>query len=103
MNQPKLPTDIHIKENSWLARLAAYKLRSRSVALVIGKTIHLHGTNRKSFLANAAWVKHELKHVEQYQQLGKLRFLIAYILEWFRHGYHKNKFEVEARAAEKDC
>jgi hypothetical protein len=96
----QLPKDIHIKENSWLARLAAAKLKSNSVALVMGKTIHLHGVDRHQFLQNPAWVRHELKHVEQYQRLGKMNFLAQYLAEWIRHGYHNNRFEIEAREAE---
>jgi hypothetical protein len=32
---------VKIKENSWLAHIAARKLRCSQVAMVIGKTIHL--------------------------------------------------------------
>ena len=97
-----LPRYIRIKENSWLARVAAAKLNSKSVALVIGSTIYLHGVSKEKFLQNPHWVRHELKHVEQYQRLGKINFLVAYIVEWIRHGYHNNKFEVEARKAERE-
>ena len=91
---------IKIKEDSLVARLAAKKLNSRNVAIVFGKTIHLYGVSRQSFLNNDAWVKHELKHVAQYQQHGFVPFLMKYILEWMRHGYHNNRFEIEAREAE---
>ena len=103
MAVPGLPAGVRVKENSWLARLAAAKLKSKSVALVIGKTIHLHGVSRERFLQNPIWVRHELKHVEQYQRLGKINFLASYIAEWMRHGYHNNKFEIEAREAETDA
>ena len=89
-----------IKEQSFIARLAAWKLKSNKVAIVIGKTIHLHNTERPEFLQNKRWVLHELKHVEQFKQHGFLPFVFLYLLESIRHGYVNNKYEIEARAAE---
>lgn len=40
--------------------------------------------------------KHEYVHVEQADRLGTVGFMAAYTAEWFKKGYHKNKFEVEA-------
>jgi len=97
-----LPSGVHIVENSWLARMAAAKLKSKSVALVIGNTIYLHGVSRDKFLRNPQWVRHELQHVEQYRRMRKFSFLVSYFAEWARHGYHNNKFEIEAREAERD-
>lgn len=96
-----LPEDIHIREKSWLARLAGLKLRCRKVAIVFGNTIHLAGVNKEIFLKNEAWVRHELKHIEQYRHYGFLPFILRYLLEWLRKGYYHNRFEVEAREAEK--
>ena len=95
-------TKVHIKENSWVARIAAYKLGSNSVAMVIGKTIHLHNATKEEFLINQSWVRHEIAHVKQYLELGLVRFIGLYLLETFKRGYEKNKFEVEARQKEKD-
>jgi hypothetical protein len=89
-----------IKENSWLAKIAAIKLRSNSVAMVLGKTIHLHNTSKEDFLKDTRWLKHELCHIRQFQQHGYLVFLIKYVWESIRKGYYNNKFEVEARKAE---
>lgn len=93
---------IRIKENSFIARLAAAKLGSQKMAIVFGTTIHLHNTKREDFLNDKSWVCHELKHVEQYQKNGYLIFLIKYFIEWARRGYYNNKFEVEARENEKN-
>jgi hypothetical protein len=93
---------VRIKENSWLARLAAKKLRSGKVAMVIGKTIHLFHTTREEFLADHNWVCHELAHVKQYQRLGSVRFLVLYLFETAMRGYLNNRFEAEARNNEKD-
>lgn len=89
-----------IKENSWLASIAAKKLQAASVAMVLGKTIHLHNTSKDAFLQNIKWVKHELCHVEQYRQHGYVGFIAKYLWESIRKGYYNNKFEEEARAAE---
>ena len=92
--------DYFIKENSWIAKLAAKKLRSERVAIVIGKTIHLHNTAKQEFLNDKKWVKHELCHVKQFQENGYIIFIVKYLLESIRHGYYNNRYEVEAREAE---
>jgi len=97
MDQP-----FNIKENSFIARLAAWKLNSDKVAIVIGKTIHLHHVSRLEFLQNKRWVLHELKHVDQFRQYGFFRFIFLYLWESIRNGYTNNKYEKEARAAESD-
>jgi hypothetical protein len=77
-------------------------MRADKVAIVFGQTIHLYNTSRSVFLLNKDWVCHELKHVEQYRQNGFAGFLAKYLFEWIKKGYYNNKFEVEARAYEKD-
>lgn len=91
---------IYLLEQSWWARIAAWKLGSQQVAMVLGNTIHLHGVTAQLFLQDARWVRHELCHVQQYRRLGTLRFLVLYVWESIRHGYHNNRFEREAREAE---
>ena len=95
-------TDYSIKENSWIAKLAAFKLGSKRVAIVIGKTIHLHNTSKQEFLKDERWVKHELCHVRQFRQNGFLPFIAQYLWESIKHGYYNNKYEIEAREAEKN-
>jgi hypothetical protein len=97
-----LNTQFTIKENSWLAKIAAKKLRSQSVAMVIGSTIYLHNTSREQFLRNEKWVKHELCHIRQYKEHGLVGFLIKYVWESIKKGYYNNRFELEARAAENE-
>lgn len=92
--------DYFIKENSWIAKLAALKLNSKRVAIVMGNTIHLHNTSKQEFLKDERWVKHELCHVRQFQQNGFLPFIAQYVWESIKHGYYNNKYEVEAREAE---
>lgn len=71
------------------------------MAVTVGKTIHLWNTDRHSFLQDRKWVKHELCHVSQFQRYGILRFLVLYWVESLRSGYENNRFETEAREAEK--
>jgi hypothetical protein len=92
--------ELIIKENSWIARIAAWKLGSRSVAIVLGSTIHLHNASRDEFLKNERWVKHERCHLQQFREHGYLGFIFKYLWESIRHGYQNNRYEVEARQAE---
>ena len=92
----------YIKEASWIARIAAWKLNCTKVAIVMGNTIHLYNTNRQEFLANTPWHLHELKHIEQFRRHGFTRFILLYLWESIRYGYTQNKYEREARAAEKE-
>jgi hypothetical protein len=91
---------IRIRENSFIARVAAYKLGADSVALTLGRTIHLHNARADNFKKDRRWVLHELKHVEQFKRYGFFWFIVLYLLESIRKGYHGNRFEVEAREAE---
>lgn len=96
-------TPFHIKENSWVARLAAKKLGAPRVAMVIGNTIHLHNASRDFFLSHERWVRHELAHVAQFRKYGFFRFIGLYLWESLRKGYYQNRFEVEAREAEREA
>lgn len=95
-------TKVKIKENSLLAKIAARKLHTSNVAMVIGKTIHLYNATKEEFLNNPRWVRHEVAHVKQYKELGAIRFIVLYLLETFNKGYENNFFEVEARRKERD-
>lgn len=91
---------VRIKEDSWLAKIAAAKLKTDKVAIVFGSTIHLCNTCRTEFLNDKEWVCHELKHVQQYRQNGFWGFIFRYLFDSVKNGYYNNKFEVEARENE---
>ena len=93
---------INIKENSFIARIVATLLHEESVAVVIGKTIHLWNSGKEDFLKNNKWLRHELVHIQQFKQNGFLKFLFLYLWESLKSGYYNNKFEVEAREKEND-
>ena len=82
--------------------MAAWKLHSDKVAIVIGRTIHLHNTQAPEFLQNRRWLLHELMHVRQFKQYGFLPFIMFYLWESILHGYTNNKYEIEAVKAETD-
>ena len=94
--------EILIKENSWIAKLAAKKLQSKNVAIVIGSTIHLYNVTKQQFLQNEKWVKHEVCHLQQFKKHGRFIFILKYLWESIKHGYYNNKYETEARKAEED-
>jgi hypothetical protein len=83
--------------NSPLAFIARRVLKAQRVAMVVGQTVHLSGTTREDFLADAEWVAHEAVHLRQYKEHGLLPFLWKYLVESARVGYYANKYEVEAR------
>ncbi|MEP6700855.1 MAG: DUF4157 domain-containing protein [Bacteroidota bacterium] len=93
---------VRIKENSWVAKMAAAKIKADNMAIVFGNTIFLHNISRSAFLQDSDWVCHELKHVQQYQENGFLGFIAKYLFDSVKNGYYENKFEVEARESEKD-
>lgn len=93
--------ELHIKEKSWIAALAARKMGSKNAAIVIGSTIHLHNCTRESFLKDESWVLHEKCHIAQFKRYGRLKFIFLYLLESLKKGYYHNKYEIEAREAEK--
>ncbi len=101
MNQQE-KIKVFIKVNSFWAFLAARKLKTTNIALVIGRTIFLHQTTAESFLSSKRWLLHELKHVQQFQRLGRIKFLWKYLNESISKGYYQNALEVEARDAETD-
>ena len=92
----------YIKENSFLARMAARRLKQDKMAMVLGRTILLHDTSTQEFINNRKWMRHELAHIIQFKRHGYLPFLVKYLVESIRNGYYNNKYEKEARAAEED-
>lgn len=82
------------------AKAAAYQLKCRAVAAVLGNTIHLWNVSREDFLKRTPWVVHEVEHVRQFKRHGFFVFVCLYLWESARNGYHNNKFEIEARVAE---
>jgi hypothetical protein len=96
------PIVVRIKEQSLRARIGAWKLGTKRVAMVWGYQILLHNTSREEFLANKAWVRHELRHIWQVHQMGAVKFLWRYFVLALKFGYQNHPYERDARHHEND-
>jgi hypothetical protein len=81
---------VEVIEHSFFARL-----HWNALATTRRRRIYLRG-NAKDFFNDPALVIHEYFHVMK-QWEPRLLTLRRYVLEWLRHGYWSNRFEVEAR------
>jgi len=93
---------VRVKEQSFVARLAAGKVGAKSVAIGFGETIFLYGASKQELLNNKQWLCHEIMHVLQYKREGFIRFLIKYVWLSLRFGYQNNPLELEAQQAAND-
>ncbi len=95
---------VQIKENTLIARIAAFNLGAskKGAAIVFGKTIYLHKVTKDQIMKNIPYLRHEVAHVLQWQREGYVVFLLKYLWYSVRFGYRQNPFEVEARAAQTD-
>lgn len=93
---------IRIVERARIAQVAAWVLKQQTCALVLGRTIFLHGANRQAYLSDERWLRHEAAHLLQYRRYGMAGFLLRYLWYSLRYGYRNNPLEQEARRAETD-
>lgn len=92
---------INVKEQSVLAKIAAWKLKAKSgTAITIGNTIYLHHCSVDNFLRHKRWALHEVQHVLQFKKYGLITFTVMYVWSAIRSGYFQSKWEIEAREAE---
>jgi hypothetical protein len=100
MSQQNKKITFRIVNQSILAAWAAKIRKEKTIAVVLGNSIHLHNCSEEYFLSNRRWLCHELIHVKQYKKYGVLGFICRYFWEYLKHGYEMNKFELEAWALE---
>src|SRR6476646_6169322 len=81
---------VEVIENSFFARL-----HWNALATTRRRRIYLRG-NAEDFFDDPALVMHEYFHVMK-QWEPRLLTRRRYVMEWLRHGYWSNRFEVEAR------
>lgn len=94
---------VFIREQHWTAYLASLKLGKKDgIAITLFNTIYLNNCSKERFLQSTDWVRHEVRHIQQYKEKGYLSFLFLYLWYSIRYGYYNNPFEVDARNAEKD-
>jgi hypothetical protein len=72
------------------------RLHHRAIATTRRRRIYLRGS-AEEFFDDPRLMLHEYYHVLKQWEPGNLT-LARYCLEWLRHGYRNNRFEVEARA-----
>ena len=72
------------------------KMKGPAAAVTLGRTIVVHPDVRLS----RRLLAHELTHVRQWEE-DRL-FPLRYALESLRRGYWNNRYELEAREAERD-
>lgn len=86
------PVDgVTIFEHAWIVRM-----HGRAIATTRRRRIHLRGSAAQ-FFASPELLLHEYCHVLHQWEPGRLT-RARYVLESLRHGYHRNRFEIEARA-----
>jgi hypothetical protein len=92
-----LPPSVGVFRNRWVPALGGWLsgMRAPAAAVALGDAILIHPEVRLT----RGLLRHELAHVRQWQQ-RPLTFPLRYVLRHLRHGYEKNPYEVEARAAE---
>lgn len=84
-------SSVRVIEHSLYARL-----HPRAIATTRRRRIYLRGSAQDFF--DDPWLMlHEYHHVLKQWESGDLT-IVRYCLEWLRHGYWHNRFEVEARA-----
>jgi hypothetical protein len=88
---PSLPPGTRIKYRSRLARIL---LPKRFRAITLGATIHCQYSAMHPFT-----LVHEIEHLKQIRERGRLSFYLSWLLETFRFGYTGNKWENAADVA----
>src|SRR5687767_11315013 len=94
-----LPDGVALRHARWLPALAGRLsgMRGPAAAITFGRTIVVH----PSVKLTERLLRHELAHVRQWEE-NRWTFPVRYVLSHFRHGYHDNPYEIEARAAESE-
>jgi hypothetical protein len=82
--------EVVLREHSWFARL-----HGRARATTRRNTIYLRGS-LDEFFADPELVLHEYFHVLRQWNRGRLSQWL-YLVEWWRNGYWKNRYERQAR------
>lgn len=93
----EVPEGVQVRRSRWIpvlaGRLSGMGRPARAVTL--GNTIVVHPEAELT----ARLVRHELAHVRQWRASPAL-FPVRYAWRHLVHGYYRNPYEIEARAAE---
>ena len=91
----------------WYARFLSSEFfaKRQVAAITLGHTIHFRDESfyNPHSIQGLSLLAHEIKHIEQYEKLGILKFIGRYVRDYFSHGYGDSiSFEGEAYAFEKE-
>lgn len=100
---PQVVGRAKLSEATGLARFLSSPFFARRPigAITLNHTIHFRMTDEYNphTPSGLALLAHEVKHVEQYEQEGLVKFYLKYLLAFIRHGYGQRvPFEAEAYA-----
>lgn len=95
--QPLVPEGVTLRRGRLVPRIGGLLARmgGPAAAVALGRTIVVHPDVRLT----ERLLRHELEHVRQWR--GDLLFPLRYALETVRNGYRENRYEQEARRAER--
>jgi hypothetical protein len=99
---PGVVSRVRLSEASRIARFISDKRFAGTgvSAITLGHTIHIRKPERYNphSASGLALLAHETKHVEQYEQVGRLGFYARYLWDYVRYHYRGVRFEKEAYA-----
>jgi hypothetical protein len=99
---PEIVTRVRLTEASRIAHFISSKRFAGTgvSAITLGRTIHMRKPERYDphSAKGLALLAHEIKHVEQYEQAGRIRFYARYLWDYVRYRYRGVSFEEEAYA-----
>lgn len=85
------------KYNNWFAKILNLFSPGKNFAITLSKDCVRYSCSKEIVDSNPKWRKHEECHKKQISDLGLLKFYWQYFIDFLKHGYKNNKFEVEAR------
>jgi len=97
LDDDSLPPGVTLREGRLIPAIGGLlsRMGGPASAVTLRNTIVVHPDARLT----RRLLTHELAHVDQWSR--DPLFPLRYTAEWMRHGYRRNRFEAEARAAER--
>ncbi len=86
---------VDVKEAKYLSKLTLKVFKADGVASFWDAVYIL-----PNHFADESLIQHELQHIHQMHETGKLKFAFKYAWYLLRYGYTKNPYEIDARKAE---
>ncbi|MCP4536405.1 MAG: DUF4157 domain-containing protein [Chloroflexi bacterium] len=97
---PEIVDRVQVRKASRFARFISSKrfANTEISAVTLGHTIHMRKPEKfdPHSPSGLALLAHEIKHVEQYEQRGRLKFYTSYLWDYARGRYKKVSLEKQA-------